>query len=378
LDDPLAAVAASLVDPHEYPSLHEATVPGDKVVIALNHGVPQPEAVVGAIVQTLVEGAVVPRDVRVLLPHGTHLGEVIKSRMPVAAAAEVRVDIHDPTRSDQLAYLAASTEGLPIMINRRICDADMVIPVGCLRSERAWGVSNGTFGVYPTFADEATARRFQSPGEWRSKKAGESAYRDIAEVTWLLGLQFTVQLIPASGDQLLQVLSGAIEPVSQLGREMAKRAWEFVVDRRADVVVAGLPGGHDQQTWENIARALFAASRIVRDDGAIAICCDLQEHPGPAMRHLLGCEDLDEARLELSSSTQYDARWADLVANTLQSVRVYLLSRLAPEIVEEMGMAPITDPHHVSNLCRRARHCLLLENSQHAIPLLHEHVASAK
>ena len=46
LDDTVAAVAASLLDPIDYPSLVEATVPGDRIALAIHRSVPQKRSVI--------------------------------------------------------------------------------------------------------------------------------------------------------------------------------------------------------------------------------------------------------------------------------------------------------------------------------------------
>ena len=66
-DDPVAAVMASLVAPLDFPALAEATVPGDKVVIAVGATVPELDLVIEGILQTLVDSGVSPDNITVLL-----------------------------------------------------------------------------------------------------------------------------------------------------------------------------------------------------------------------------------------------------------------------------------------------------------------------
>jgi len=54
LDDPAAAVAAALADPLDFPPLQRATTPGDRVVLAVDRGVPQLDAVVAGAVHALL------------------------------------------------------------------------------------------------------------------------------------------------------------------------------------------------------------------------------------------------------------------------------------------------------------------------------------
>jgi hypothetical protein len=64
LADPASAVAAALSDPVDYPALQRAVTPGDRVVLAIDRGVPQLAAVVGGAVHSLLGGSVSPEDIR--------------------------------------------------------------------------------------------------------------------------------------------------------------------------------------------------------------------------------------------------------------------------------------------------------------------------
>ena len=51
LADPAAATAAALAEPLDYPPLAQSTTPGDRVVLALDRGVPQVAQVTAAVVR---------------------------------------------------------------------------------------------------------------------------------------------------------------------------------------------------------------------------------------------------------------------------------------------------------------------------------------
>ena len=68
LTDPAAATVAALADPIDYPALARSTTPGDRVVLAMDRGVPQAAAVVAAIVGALIEAGVDADGISVLQP----------------------------------------------------------------------------------------------------------------------------------------------------------------------------------------------------------------------------------------------------------------------------------------------------------------------
>ena len=61
-----AATTAALGEPIDYPTLAQCTTPGDRVVLALDRGVPQVAEVTAAVVDALVDAGVDPDGITVL------------------------------------------------------------------------------------------------------------------------------------------------------------------------------------------------------------------------------------------------------------------------------------------------------------------------
>ena len=287
--------------------------------------------------------------------------------LPVGVRDLVRTSCHDPSDQTGLAYLAASKEGKPIYFNRHIADADVVLPVSVLRLEESWGYAGVHGGLYPAFSDEATQQRFRAPSNADWVALRRRRREEAEEAAWLLGVQFTVQVMPGPGDSMLQVLAGDGRAVAQRGRELCERVWRFQSPRRANLVVATIEGGPEQQTWDNVGRALFTASQAVADGGAIVLCTNLNVRPGPALQRLMGAVDLDSLMHDLRRERSSDATTATLLAETRERVQVYLLSELDSEAVEDLGVGFVGDAEEVERLSRQYASCILLGNAHHAV-----------
>ena len=135
--DVAAATKSAIESPLDFPPLRQAVVPGDHVVLALGPGVPQADEIVAAIVPTLLEAGVAPKTSPCFaLPVEIESAQPDPgSRLPESIRDSVQSITHDPAHQDELGYLAADPQGAPIYLNRHLCDADLVIPIGCLRSE---------------------------------------------------------------------------------------------------------------------------------------------------------------------------------------------------------------------------------------------------
>ena len=369
LADPAAAVTAALQQPLEYPSLPQCTTPGDRVVIALGAEVPQVAQVTSAIVATLITSGIAPDGITILRSEGdVATGMENPCRLIAPSVAErIRVLVHDPASRRNLAYLAASEGGEPILLNRLLIDADVVLPVGCMMRERATGYYGIHTALYPEFSDERTQARFRKHDRFSNNGQHRELKNEVNHVAWLLGVHFTVQIVPAAGDSILHVLAGQSDAVRQRCRELYRAAWTWPIAERAELVVAAIEGGSPHQTWENLGRVLESAGRLVEDDGAIAVCCELAARPGPAMQHLIGAPSRDEALRQIRRDNPRDAVPALQLAKALDAHRVYLLSRLDADLVEELELIPVDGPEDIARLAQRSRSCLVVANATRAM-----------
>jgi hypothetical protein len=248
-----------------------------------------------------------------------------------------------------------------------------VVPIGCLRCEQAVSYHGVYGGLYPTFSDAETLERFRNPSSSDSHAEAHARKRHLVDkVGWLTGAPFVVQVIPGLGDTLMDVLAGDAVEVSRVGQERCQRAWSFAVPRRASLVVAGISGAASSQTWDNVGRALAAALRVVEDDGAIAICTELSAAPGQGVQELSHTDNLRRALRHIRQHKSDDTLPATELAMALGRAKVYLLSQLPEDEVEELGVAAVSDPQDIVRLARRHRSCLLLADAQYAVAVVDE------
>ena len=106
LADPIAAVAAALEQPLEYPPLSQTTTPGDRVVVVLDSGLPQIAQVTAAVVRVLMASAIDPDGITILRSEAdgvTGVDDPLRL-IPASAATQIRLLTHDPANRRNLAY----------------------------------------------------------------------------------------------------------------------------------------------------------------------------------------------------------------------------------------------------------------------------------
>jgi nickel-dependent lactate racemase len=362
LADPAAATSAALMAPIDYPALARSTTPGDRVVVAVDRGVPQTAALVAAIVRGLIDAGVDADGISVLrTPADDETTDENPCRLlPEAIGRRATLLVHNPSDRRQLAYLAADESGNAILIHRALHEADLILPVGCLRGPATAGYFGIHTALYPTFSDAKTLQRYRGPGS-RGRRKKELAAR-VDHVGWLLGINLTVQVVPAAGEEIMHVLAGRSDSVRRRGRELYHAAWDWPAGDRASLVIAGIDG-RNEQTWENVGRAVRVARHFAEPDGAIAVCCELAAAPGPAMRQLAGGSSSFSTLRRLDRQRAVDTIAAAQLAGALRRNKIYLLSRLEPSLVEDLDLVPIADGDELRRLARQHRSCLLIPSA---------------
>jgi nickel-dependent lactate racemase len=317
-------------------------------------------AAVAGIVQSLLQGYAKPEDIRLVVAAEQDLELQPTGLLPPSIRDAIEIVVHDPHKPSGLAYLAASRDGKPIHFNRTIDEADVVVPIGQLRLDAAWGYVGVHGCLYPRFSDAATQERFRrSEVDW--SKQQRIRREEAEEAAWLLGVQFTVQLAPGPGNSLLHVLAGESHAVAEEGKRLCEAAWLHKPAQRANLVVAAIDGGPAEQTWENFTRALFVASRAVSDGGAIVLCTRLQSEGMPLTNE-------DRITSGLPKPQRYSAERivSKLLDQTRERAQVFLLSDLDGDVVEDLGLGHVSAPEEVTRLSRRFKSCILLGQAQYA------------
>lgn len=356
----------ALGHPSTGPALLDSVVAGDRVVLALDPCLPCLDRLVAGIVSALLDAGNSPQNLTILWS-----GSTAEQAPPVGMLAEeirsqVRVVRHDPDDAQTHAYLAATEEGEPIYLNRELCDADLVLPVGLLRPVETLGNLGLAGVVFPNFSNRATQHRLRA-AVGTSRVAKQKRRRAVAEETaWLLGVQLALGAIPGTDSSLVEILAGPLDALSSAGARRSGELWRLALAEPAAMAVAALDGGPEQQTWDNLARAIHVANLSVADGGSIVLVTQLATRPGSALKRFgRWTEDLPLPKLR-KEEIEPDAVAAQCLLAARQRCHVYLMSDLPRRAVETLGVIAIDEPADIERLGKRQRSCLVLGGAQFA------------
>jgi len=366
-------MAAALAAPWQFPPLSRAVTPDDRIVLALDEGLPAVAEIVQPIVETLLACAVRPEQITVLqtAADAARLAPDPRGLLPPEIRAQVVLGLHDPFLKTELGYLASTESGRRIYFHRGMLEAEVVLPVARVRPDGVIGWQGGFSGLYPRFSDAEARQWFLGLTSQAPQPEGDLHLREeLDEIGWLLGPPFSIQVIPGPDDTALHVLAGEQESLWKRARALAEQAWCFAIPQPVPLVIVGVTGAGSVGSWGDFGRALAAATEIVTEGGAIVICAELgandDELPlGPGMQWLASSEHLGPALAQIQQHLPDDAIPALQLGRAQEKAKVYCCSAMEDSVLEDLSITPLHEGKELTRLAAKHSACVVLHHAQH-------------
>ena len=362
------ATVEALNAPLGFPPLSRAVTPDDQVAIALGEGVPAAASVVEGIVRSLADCEISAAQVAVVTTQA-HVEERLRGALGALCDAGLILETHDPDDEESLCFAGLTHSDRQLKLNRRLFDADLLLPVWSARARD--GVDESPFaGVYPMFGDRETIQRFTRVRSVLAASDPESNHAtvrraELREAGWMIGAPMVLAVAPAVSGEAPTVLAGDPVAVAEGSNAACREAWSAPAPEPAQLVVAVLGGDAAVQTWGDVGRALQSAERIREPGGVVALWSDLDEPVGEAMAKLTDAEDLGQVIGELGELSGEEAWAAWQLAQALERGPVFFHSRHDADTLERLGVAPVGTEKELERLAQRHASGAVLQEAQH-------------
>ena len=364
-----ALVRSQLAEPIHFPPLAQMTVPGDCVALAIEPGIPQQLAVIDGALKALHDAGVEGSLITILLARPSANVEALQADLISLGHRDCQVKVHDPGNEKEIAFLGVSQSGVALRLNRELCEADLVLPLTVTQGQWARNEASPSFAsLFPIFSDQETQKRFSVANAEHFPAFAAESLLEIEECGRQLGVMLNLQIVPGPGGQVAALFAGESATVAGQAEKKYREVWSADLQERGNLVIATLAGNADQQTWQNVGRALAAAEAVLEPGGCIAICSELAEPPGLALSQLFGNEDYHVVAREIQQNPVADSGPAMQLSRTLQRGTVYLRSQLTASVVESLGMTPLESDSELEHLAQSLRPCVVLEEAQRLLP----------
>ena len=367
------AIQKALASPLGLPTLDKALVPDDHVVIALERHTPAAATIVAEVWPWLERRAIEPDRVTILQPAGVDSTPLADPRaeLPESVAAAVQWKTHDPTDEQSCAYVATTSAGERIYLARELVEADFVLPVGMTAFDPLLGYQGTHSVLYPGLSTlEALAKTVGQGHRELAPRDTRPLRQLVDEIAWLMGLQFSVQVVAAAGEGIVDVLAGSADSVFKQCCDLVDDHWMITLPERVETVVVAVPQDASGHGWQQIGQALATARQLVESDGRIVILSENREEPGEGLTLLRECDEPLEALQPLRQSRPQDLFVASQLAGATDWARVYLLSNLEEDLVEDLFMFPLESSREVERIVASSESCALIGAAQSTFGLV--------
>ena len=361
-------VKQALHEPVGYPALNRSITPDDRVAIAVGHGVPWAYQLVTGVVEYLIEHGIAAERISIVFPTQSDT-DAFRSQSNNQLSDQISFESHISNDDDCLCFTGMMKHDRPLMLNRILHDADLLIPI--LAEQPANYLHAGPYdGLFPDFCDSKTQERItrvRSIAGARTRGGDHLAERrrEAREAGWMIGVPLLLRVIPGLDGKEPIVLAGEPIELEQAAKEQSQGTLAVDSDRLADLVVVSLGPDADQQTWESAARALQVADELIGNEGAIALWTDIDQPIGKSLGRLLDNDDFDRVAHDLSEDSGSEAWAAWQILQARERGSIFFRSQLNDEIVEELGLAPLHDLEELQRLVDRRETVILVQEAQH-------------
>lgn len=395
LADVPSSIRMALENPLGSAPLKELARPRDKVCIVVTDSTrPCPDHLLVPPILTELEDAGVAReDVTILVGVGMHrpsTEEEKRLKLGVDVVREYNVQDSDPADPEKLADLGSTSSGIPAVVSKLACEADLLIATGVVEPHLYAGYSGGRKAVAIGAAGERTIEVTHGPqmldhtGTRLGRIEGNPFHEAVTEIALKAGLRFIVNVVLDERGRVVSVAAG--EPGSAFRQlvQSARCFYEKTIPQQFDVVVGGVGHPKDVNLYQ-ASRAptylFFAPKPVLREGGTMVIPATCPEGVGRGLGETRFHQLMRSARkpaeiVEAARRDGYPAggQRAFVLAKVLESCDVVVVGCEQPTLVEDLKMMPAQDMpdafRFVARKHGKGADVLIVPHALHTLPVV--------
>jgi lactate racemase len=351
LENEALAVSRALLAPTGSARLLDRLKRSDKVAVLVTDNTRAcPDDRLLPILLTEIEQAVPRENIVVIVALGLHAPldrAALVRKLGQRVVENYRVLNHDPLRT---VHLGVTSRGTPVEIFAEAAEADFLISTGFVEPHFFAGFSGGRKSILPGIASRAAIAHNHSfemlehPAARAGNLSGNPVHEDMLEQAKIAGLDFILNVLLDRQGRIVQVVAGDPVQAHARGCRIEKKLATALIDQAADITITSNSGAPLDLDFYQTCKALDTAHRITRPGGVILVASLCNEGLGPPSFHHLQAASPDPAELlsKIRNREVEGVVWQNqLLARVLRDHPVYLVSCLAPEIVEALHLHPV-------------------------------------
>jgi nickel-dependent lactate racemase len=286
--DEVKTLKEALRNPIKSKPLKEMASPGNTVVIVhtdITRATPN-DRILPVLIDELLSAGIRRVDITLLNGLGTHRPQTdgeLRTMLGDELVDSYRCLQHDCHDDANLIPLGRTTLGHPVRINRHYLEADLRILTGFIEPHFFAGYSGGPKAVLPSlagaesvFTNHGLAMIADSKATW-GVVDGNPIWEEMRDAALMTDPSFLLNVSLNSEREITGVFAGDMIAAHEKGCAFVKATAMVGVDKPYDIVLTTNSGYPLDQNLYQSVKGLSAASKIVKDKGAIIIAAACED-----------------------------------------------------------------------------------------------------
>lgn len=350
LEDIKASILDAIYHPIGTAPINEIVKPGMKIAFICN----DPTRVANSfdfmpvLVNEMNKLGVKDEDMKIVFALGTHramtheemvagVGEEVASRLPMFNS-----NCNNP---EEFNYFGQTPHGTPVLINKQVCDVDLVILTGTIVHHFFSGYGGGRKAILPGVAAMETVRKNHSlmldPNSGLGKLHGNPVYDDQMDGVRLFAAKHNLFLFNAilnDKHQFVKMFAGDWDKAHLEACKFVDVVYGGPIDELADVVIASCGGYPKDINIYQLQKTMDNAVCAVKEGGVVIILGECEEGSGSAVLEKtfkeLPSPDLIKAKL--AENFIIGTHKAFAITRLMKKAKFILVSGLDKQLAKDM------------------------------------------
>jgi len=351
-------ITIALDEPRDQYSFDTFAQRGDKVVIIVSDitRYSGSHLFLPLLIARMNRNGVPDNDIAIVFSLGIHRPMSFEEQKQVVGeetAQRINMENHDAKNQNQVVSLGKTQRGTPVVINRRVAEADKVILTGTIGYHYLAGFGGGRKSIVPGVASFETCVAthllvLNSEGGGRHPLArtgvlqGNPMHEDMMEAARLIPPKFLFNTILSPDYGMLDVAVGHWEEAFYQGCDFVDRHFKVILSEFADLVVVSCGGYPKDINFIQAHKTFDYAFNALRPGGVMILIAACSEGVGnPDFLGWFRFQDPVEMEAELRRKFQINGQTAHATLMKAKKATVLLLSELPDSVVRTMSLTPV-------------------------------------
>ncbi len=307
------------------------------------------------LLQRLNKAGILDAQISILFALGIHRGLTGTERKAIVGeevARRIAMLDHDPDNRDQMEYIGETLRSTPLLINRNVLEADVLILTGNITFHYLAGFGGGGKALLPGVAARESCMAFHKlvlksanfgikPKTYAGQMENNSMHEDILETVNKLSPDFLINTITNSSGEIIHAVAGKLMEAHNKGCNFFMNYCSVHIKEKAELVIVSCGGYPGDINFIQTHKSIEHAFQAVKEGGVMIVLAECAEGFGnPTFLNWFQHAERESFLQNLHVAFEINGQTAFSTYLKAKAVKIILVSSLTREDVTIMNLIP--------------------------------------